>query len=244
MTATLGLRHLPERVGVQCRWVVKERRNGLWVPVLERKNLLTDYGLTALSAAFAGGYVAPQYLVIDTNKTTLTATYAIGVNAVVAVARVDLVGDNQIVLSPGTVRQETVTFSSVTASGPNYSYNLSSPTTKAHNSGDYVVRAVKSADTMSTVISEAAYDPTYNPGMRQAVVSTYSPASGQTTYQFYFTGVQANVLFMTLGLADQQALGAGNLHSHVVLGYDHTITAPATSTNDLEVDATLSLTNI
>lgn len=234
-----------ENLRIGCVWTVKERdpRTGLYIPKLSRKNLFTDYGLQALSGALSGGYVAPQYLVIETNKTTVLGTFAPGASVVTLVARVDQAGDTAVVLSAGTGNSETCAFSSVTANGPNFDYHLTSPTTKTHSAGDIAVRSPRTADLMSGVVGEAAYDPVNAPSTRQAVVSSYIPGAGQTTYQFYFTGIQANVYFALLGLSDSPTVGAGNLHNHVAFGYDHTIPGGSTSTNDLEIDATLTIVN-
>jgi hypothetical protein len=244
MTVTLDS-PLSSRLGISCVWTVKEKdpKSGLYIPVLRRKNLFTNYGLQALSGALAGTYIAPQYLVIETGHSTLVGSYGAGVNLVTSVARVDQAGDTQILLSPKTANEETMTFSSVTPNGPNFDYHLTANTTKAHTALDNVVRIPRAPDTMAGVVGEAAYDPTNFPGQRLPVVATYSPGAGQTTYQFYYTGIQANVFFALVGLADDIDIGQGNLHNHVALGYDHTIPGGFTSTSDLEIDATLTVVN-
>jgi hypothetical protein len=221
----------------RCIWTVKEKRGGLWVPVWEHKNLLTTYGLSALASAIGGGYSAPLYMVIDTDYASLQNSPSLGQVIVQLNKRIDITGDTQLILSPGTVVQETVTYSSVTGSGP-YTYNLTSGLTHNHNAGELVVRAPRSSDDLTTVISEAQYDSTNAPGKRLQATSGYSTGTGNWTSQYYFTGTQALVKFMSLGLSDSDTVGAGNLHNHVVLGYDH-----SGGGNDVEIDVSLTLTN-
>lgn len=222
---------------LSCVWTVKERdpETGLFVPVLEVKNLWTDYGLTQLASAVQGGYSAPAYLIIDTFGPHFSATYAAGVNAVASPTRVDVAGDTQLVLSPGTARQETVTFSSVTGTGP-YTYHLTGNTTQIHNVTDYLTRAPKATDTLTNVITEAQYDATNAPNQRMQSVAGYSQTTHNWTMQFYFNAGQALVNIMSCGLSESPTVGAGHLHNHFVLGYNHT-------SGDVEIDGSLTLTN-
>jgi hypothetical protein len=227
----------PSGVGVAVHWIVKEQQNGLWVAVSDFKNLVTDFGLTAFASAPAGTYTPPIYLVIDTSYTTMYVQANSGTNQVQLNADPTVAGDNQLVLSVGLAAQETVTFTSKTGSGP-YTFTLSANLVNTHPINDPVVRAVTSADSMASVLSEAQYDPTYNPGNRLAMTANYSPGTGQNTMQFFMSGNTAtNLFFAHVGLADQQVIGAvnTNLHNYASLGYNHN------STNDLEIDVTYTL---
>lgn len=229
------------KLGLSCTWTVKERdpKTGLFIPKLRVKNIFTNTGLNALASAVQGAYVAPTFLVIDSAGAKLQANYSAGVTAVNTDVRVDIGSDTQLILSPGTANQETVTFTSVVGSGP-YTYNLSAPTANAHNLDDYALRKPLVTDDMTTVVTEAQYDSTNAPGQRMPAASGYSNGSiGEWTIQFYFTGTQAPVVFNTLGLADSSDVGAGSLHNHFVLGYDHT-----TSGNDVEIDGLLTIANL
>lgn len=225
-----------EFLDVEVLWVVKERRNGLWVVEHSTYNRITTYGLTAFSGAPSGTYVAPTYLVIDTATTTMANTYLAGASSIQTVADPTVAGDTQLDLSVGLATQETVTFSSKTGTGP-YTFNLSSNTVNGHNSGDFVVRTPTAADTIASVLSEGQYDPTYFPNLRDPITSSFSPAAGQTTMQFFIAGIQAtNLFFSHVGLADALTIGAGNLHNYASLGYNHN------NTNDVEIDVTYNVT--
>jgi len=224
------------KVHVTVAWAIKERIGNEWVTILEKFNLLTTYGLTAFAAAPSGGYVAPVYLIIEQTKTTLVSSYIAGVSSIQTVADPTIGGDNQLVLGVGQVGQETVTYSSKTGSGP-YTFTLTAPTINPHTSGDFVCRAVRSADTLASVVSEAQYDPTYAAGKRVAQTAFYSPATGQNTMQFFIAGIQAtSIYFSHVGLADSPTIGAGNLHNYAAFGYNHN------NTNDVEIDVTWALT--
>lgn len=198
----------------------------------------TTYGLTALAAAVQGGYAPPVYLVLENNGSTLSAGYAAGVSAVQLVARVDLAGDTQIVLSPGLPTQETVSFSSVTGTGP-YTYNLTSPTFNTHATGDHVCRMPQASDTMAQVSGEFGFDPANSPGQRSSSPAGYSTGTGEWTMQFYLTGIQADSYIMMVGLSDSPNIGQGNLHAHLIVAVDHTFTTQAAAT-DLEIDVPLT----
>lgn len=225
-----------ERIGLSCEWVVKERHGGLWVPVLRVKNLVTTYGLTHLASAWGGTYVAPQWLAVDTDSATLSAGAVLGATSISTNKRVDLAGDTQLHIAPGTASAEKVTFSAVSGTGP-YTYTLSAATTFAHSTGDAVVRAVSASDGLSTLVSEGQYDSAAAPNARMPETTGYSPANGQWTHQFYFTGTQAIYTFNTLALMDSPTIGQGNMHNHFVLGYVHP------SGTDVEIDGTLTITN-
>jgi hypothetical protein len=206
--------------------------------VLKRKNIFTTYCLGALASAIGGGYNPPIYMVVDDDYTTLQTGASLGATAISTVSRKDITGDTQLILNPDGVNQETVTFSGTpTGSGP-YTYTLTSGLIHNHSGGEPVVRQTSANDDMTTVVSEIQYDATNNPGNRNDASAGYSAGNGNWTSQFYFTGVQALVKFMTLGLSESQAVGSGNLHDHVVLGYDH-----SSGGSDLEVDVSLTLTN-
>ncbi len=194
---------------VRVDWVFSERRGGLWVPIHRFHNLVTNYGLTALAQAPGGLYAPPIYLVIDT----------------------------QLVLSPGAAGQETVTFSSKSF-GPPFTYTLVGLLVNAHPLNDLAVRGPTILDTISSVVSEAQYDPTFNPNKRATLTASYSPGLGQGTMQFFLSGLTAtNLLFAHVGLADKQTIGVGgtNLHNYAALGYNHN------NTNDVEIDVTYTM---
>lgn len=221
-------------------WVLKEQRNGLWVALYDFKNVVTNYGATALASAPFGAYNPPLYLVIDTASTTLAGAVGINASSVITNADPTLAGDTQLVLSAGLSSQEIVTFSSKSGSGP-YTFTLSTNTVNAHNSNDPVVRGVTKTDTMASVVSEGQYDPTFNANKRLPVTSSYSPGQGQSTGQFFISGVVAtNLFFAHVGLADQINIpGIGtNLHNYAPLGYSHT------NTSNVEIDVTYTITAI
>lgn len=226
------------RIGAAVNWVIKERSGGLWVAKRQVKNLLTTFGLTAFASAPSATYTPPLYLVIDQAATTLNFSYSPGVTSIVTAADPTLGGDTQLVLSPATASQETVTFSSKSGSGP-FTFALSSATVNSHTLGDLVVRAPTANDTVSSVVSEAQYDPVNAPNQRLVQTSNFSPGSGQNTMQFFFAGITAtNVLFSHVGLSDTQTVGTGNLHNYAALGYNHT------NTNDVEIDVTWTLVGL
>lgn len=230
----------PIKIGVMVRWVVKvrRRRGGLWVPVHDFYNLVTDYGLTALSAAPSGNYTPPIYLVINTASTTLAAQANQGATSVSLNADPTLAGDTQLVLSVGLAAQETVTFVSKSGSGP-YSFVLQAPyPSNTHPASDPVVRAPTASDTMASVTAEAQYDPTFNPNKRSAMTASFSPGTGQNTMQFFLSGTTAtNLFFAHVGLADKLTIGAlnTNLHNYAPLGYNHN------NTDDVEIDVTYTV---
>ena len=75
--------------------------------------------------------------------------------------------------------------------------------------------------------------------MRMQSVGGYSGGTANWTMQYFFTGAQA--LFNLRPWVSQTAylIGQGNLHNLLVLGYNHTGT-----TNDLELDVSLTLSNV
>jgi hypothetical protein len=232
-----------ERVGVGCLWTIKEKdpTTGLYVPVLQKWNKLTSSGLSNLAAAWGvGTFVLPQYLIIDTNYGSLvSALSSTGLTSFQLTARIDIAGDTQVVLGAGTTNQETVTFSSVTGTGP-YTYNLSTPTTKTHLVTDPVLRQVNQNDTLSnSVVAELQYDATNDPNHRAVASAGYSQGIGNWTVQFFLTGTQAIGNLMTLGLSETQTVGIGILHNHCILGYYHSLAAM----QDIEIDASLTLVN-
>lgn len=218
-------------VKASCIWTVKERRGELWIPVLTRKNTVTQYGLTNLASAWSPTYTPPLYMVIDTASTFTTGSTAPGATTLPVNAQVDIAGDTQLVVDPGGANQETVTFSAYAAG--NYTV---SAMVNTHASGVRVVRQVRSVDTLSTVVSEGAYDAVNDAGHRAFFASGYSGGTGNFVASYYFTATQANFRMMTVGLSENQAIGAGNLHNHLVLGYDH-----SGGGNDVEIDVSLTL---
>lgn len=224
----------PSTISVLCVWTVKE--NGR--VVRRAKNIFTNYGLSSLASAVGGGYVPPYYLVIDSDKTVLSNNYSAGATSIQTAARKDISGDTQLVINPGGGTQETVTFSAVTGSGP-YTYTLTAGLANNHNSGETVLRQTAAADTLTSVISEVQYDATNAPNQRVLASAGYSTGSGNFTLQFYITAAQAQAVFNTVGLSEKLTVGQGNLHDHAVLGYDHTA-----GTNDVEIDVSITLTNV
>lgn len=226
-----------EKLKGKTRWVIKERIGGLWVPVFEGFNLMTDFGLTNLAAAFGGEFASPNYLVIDNFSGQIqNATLGVGSTSVSLDKRVDVAGDTQIVLGVGTGNEETVSFSAVTGSGP-YIYTISA-TTLSHVNLDYVVRQPKGGDTIATIQSEVQYAPTVFPGKRALKTGTgYSSGTGNHVMSFFITGSQAIGRWESLGTSESDTVGAGNLHNHLVIGYDHV------SGNDTQIDISLTLSN-
>lgn len=229
-----------ERGRAKVWWTVRVRdpRTGLYLPRLSRTNLFTDAGLSQLAAGWAGANQPPLYLVLDTYRPVLQATYAAGVTSIATDKQVHQPGDTQIVLDPGGVNEETVTWTTVSGTGP-YTYTISA-TTKSHASGISAVRAVRQSDTLAIAIrSEAAYDPVAAPNQRmKASGAGFSPGAGQYTMQFFLTGNQALVYWMTVGLSEAAQVGTGTLQNVLTMGLDHT-----TAGNDVELDITLTQSN-
>lgn len=234
---TLTLVSADSKLRAECVWTLKRRdESGLFVPVIEKKNLVTNNGLSALASAWGGGYAPPLYMVIDNFYSTTTSLRGVGSTTISTFARVDVAGDSQFVIEPGLAGQEICNFSSVTGTGP-YTYNLSIPTTISHPITSKVVRQVALADGLSSVLTEQQFDATNSPMLRAQLAAGYSTGPGNWTSQFYFTSTQANVWLMTLGLSENQNVGAGSLHNHIIFAYDNTAGA-----SDLEVDVSLTLT--
>lgn len=229
---------LANEVGVSVLWTIKERRSGLWVPVHRFHNLLTNYGLTAMAAAPSGQYVPPTYLVIDQAYVTMFTQANPGSTSIQLTSDPTIAGDTQLVLSAGLAAQEVVTITGPGVGTNPSTFTLSAATANTHLAADPVVRQVSSSDTMSSVLSEAQYDPTFNANSRSAMTSAYSPGTAQNTMQFFISGATATGLFFAhVGLADQQSMTAinTNLHNYAVLGYNHN------NTNDLEIDVLYTL---
>jgi hypothetical protein len=92
--------------------------------------------------------------VIESNYATFQQDYSTpGTTTIQTDIRVDQTLDTQIVLSPGLVSQELVTFTGVTGTGP-YTYTLATPTANTHPVGDPVCRQVNVQDTMTSVVDE------------------------------------------------------------------------------------------
>lgn len=230
--------HISSTLKTRVGWVVKEQQRGLWVPVHSFKNLLTTYGLTAFASAPSGQYTPPIYLAIDTASTTMYITGNIGDTAIQTTGDPTITGDTQLVLSVGLPAQETATFTSKSGAGP-YTFTLQSALVNAHPATDPVVRAVTTGDTISSVVSEGQYDPTFNPSGRVVQAAAFSPGVGQYTMQFFISGTTAtNLFFAHVGLVDQPLIGnvLTNLHNYASLGYNHN------NTNDLEIDVTWVVT--
>jgi hypothetical protein len=223
-------------------WTVKERdpKTGLFVPVLRKKNVQTEYGLTAYAGAFQGNYTPPVYMVIDDFKPTY-ATGSSGTTLKLATTtQPTFSGDSQIVLSIGTANEEIVTFTgSPTYSSGVYTYTLTASPVNSHSVGDICVRNPLDTDNMSDIFSEVQYDSTNAPNARMQSIGGYSGGTANWVMQFFFTSAQAQVYFATVGLADNVTVGQPNLHNLLALGLDHT-----GNTNDLELDVSLTLSNV
>ncbi len=227
----------PINLGVKVHWTVKERQSGAWVVMHEFDNLVTDYGLTALSGAPSNIYTPPIYLVIETSKTTMSSQANSGTASAVLVADPTIAGDTRLVLSVGLATEEVVTFSSKSGTGP-YTFTLAGNLAFTHPVADPVVREVANGDSMSAVLAEAQYDPTFDPNNRSVLASSFSPGIGQTTSQFFLAGITAtNLFFAHVGMADARPVGSssGHLHNYAHLGYSHT------NTNDIEIDVAWTL---
>lgn len=229
------------KAGFSCIWTVKEKRGGIWVPVIRRKNTITDFGLSSLAAAWNGIAVPPLYIILEQNQTTVHANTTIGATSIQLDGIANLTGDTKIRLSVGTANEETATFSARSGTGP-YTYTVTA-LTKAHTAGDLCARLPQQSDDMTKVPAELDYDTTVA-GTRAPITSSYAVSAGIYVFQFYFTGIQANGRLFTVGMGDSATEGLGNLYNHIILGYDHRIIGPATTTNDVEIDATLTATNV
>jgi hypothetical protein len=232
---------LAHRLNTTFIWTVKERdpESGLFIPKLTRKNIQTNYGMTAYAGAFQGTYTPPIFMVVDGFNPTFSSLT--GTTLVLNASRQPTLGtDSQLVLSIGTANQEVVSFSGTPAqAGSLWTYSLTAAPTLAHVSGDICVRNPTATDTMTAIFSEQQYDTVNAPNQRMQSVGGYSGGTANWTMQYFFTGAQALVYFATVGLSDAATLGTGNLHNLLVLGYNHTGT-----TNDLELDVSLTLSNI
>lgn len=227
-----------EPLKLKTRWTIKERVGGRWRRVWTGTNVMTDYGLTALASAFGGEYTAPVYLVIDNYSGQIqnSGGVAAGATSVTLNKRIDSAGDTQIVLGVGTANEEVVSFSAVTGSGP-YIYTVSA-TTNSHVQNEYCVRNPRQSDTLASIQSEVQYAPTVFPGKRtQRIGLGYSSGIGNHVMSFFITGAQAAGRWESLGTADSDTVGSGNLHNHLVSGYDHS------SGNDTQIDISLTISN-
>jgi hypothetical protein len=229
-----------EAVRVHCVWTVKERdpKSGFFIPVLQRKNIFTNYGLTALAAVPGGQpYTAPQYLAIENNGAAITNAGGISASATSCTAATDILeaGDTQLILGVGTANQETVTGASVSGTGP-YTYSFAA-CTKSHANGDPICRVPLAGDTVATLQNEWQYDSTNAPNQRMGSAAGYTTGTGVWVTQWYYNGAQGLGNMTTIGMCDLVTVGGGNLHNHVALGYVHS------SGSDVEIDGTLTLIN-
>jgi hypothetical protein len=220
-------------------WRIRERdrRSGIIRAEVKAKNLWTNYGLTALAS---GALPTTTYLAVENAGTTVNSTYAAGVSSFTTNLQVHQSGDTQIVASVGGVHQETLTFSSATVNADSScTYTLSSPTTQAHTAGDLACRQVSASDTMSNVLNEKQYDSVNFPNQRMSIAGGYSGGTGNWIYQFYYPGPTLQTTLLIVGMCDSPTIGQGNLINHFTLGYVHNNT-----NNDLEIDGSLTLSNI
>lgn len=197
--------------------------------------MFTQYGLIQVAGALTNGEQS-LYLVIESFSASLSSSLSPGATSVTTNQRVDQTGDIQIVLSPGLSTQEIVSFSAVSGSGP-YTYTIS-PCSHAHASGDPVCRQVAVTDTMSNVVGEVQFDPVNAPGQRVVSPGGYSVGPGNWVFQFYLPGGTAQTQIMICGISDSQFIGQGNLLAHFILGLNN-----SGGTNDLEIDASLTIAN-
>jgi hypothetical protein len=222
---------------LRATWTIKEKRGGLWVPVWEGHNLFTNDGLTSLAAFFSGEGDPPGYLVIDDYSAQIQNVGGIsaGATSVSLDNAINESGDTELVIDAGGANEETVTFSARSGSGP-YTYTISA-TAHAHAQDIYVVRKPKIDDVIGDIQSEVQYSPVALPGQRSPRRGFYSSGNGNGTMQFMITGSQAVGRFESLGLSESATVGAGLLHNHVAVGYDHS------SGVDVEVDISVDIAN-
>lgn len=227
-----------ERKEVRVGWSIKQRKSGVWVPVWEGHNLMTEFGLTGLASAFGGLYDPPIYLVIDDFSASIqnVGTLSAGATSVTLDERVDEDGDEEIVLGVGTANEEARPFSAVTGSGP-YIYTISA-TAHDHAHGDLVCRQPMETDTIDSIQSEIQYSPIAFPGKRAIKSGNgFSSGTGNHVMSFFITGGQAIGTWMSLGTSESPNIGDGNLHNHLVVGFDHE------EGNDTQIDISLTLSN-
>lgn len=235
--------HVKQRpLVVRAIWTIKERQvtpishQEVWVPVFQDHNLFTNDGLTQLAAFFSGSGSPPGYLVIDNYSGQIqNASLAIGATSVQTDKIVDETGDTQLVLGVGSANEETVTKSARSGTGP-YTYTISA-TTKTHAHLDYVVRKEKIDDVIADIQSEVQYSPTIFPGKRSPRRGFFSAGNGNGTMQFVVTGGEAVGRFESLGLSESDTVGAGLLHNHLAVGYDHT------GGVDVEIEVSVDIAN-
>lgn len=231
-----------QKIGIigEWTWRERERKSGLIVAEKTFRNKLTTYGLTALGSAISGAYTPPLWLAVENSYSLLTSAVSIGATSVSLATDVHQAGDTQITLGAGQANQETVTFTSVTGTGP-FVYALSTPLTFNHTAADpdWVVRTPQESDATSNLAGEVQYDATNFPNQRMVSPGGYSPGSKQWTVQFFFPGPLLVGYIMNCGLVDNVTVGAGNLHNHFTLGIHHTNTA-----NDQEIDGVFTFSNV
>jgi hypothetical protein len=228
---------MEHQVNAQCIWTLKEKRNGIYVPRLRKKNLITSYGLNNLAGAWSGTLNPPYYLVIDSTNGTVNATTGPGSPTIVLNSDPTAAGDTQLVLSVGMSNQEVVTFSSKSGTGP-FTYNLTANTAQTHYINDPCTRQPTPSDTMGVIMNPVQYDSVNYPNEWENWQGGYAQGVGNWTLQFYIPAAQALAFFGTLGLSDNIAFGQGNLHALLAFGYDH-----SQGVSDVEIDASLTITN-
>lgn len=224
-------------LALRCEWTVKEKVGGMWIVRKRVRNIFTNYGLQALASALSGAYTAPLWLAIEAYYAVPTSLTAAGSGTIVFASRIDQAGDSQLILGVGLASQETVTYTSVTGTGP-YTYTLSGVTANSHPTTDPCCRVPLVTDTVAQLSQEIQYDSTNFPNQRMQSPGGYSPGTAQWTAQFYFPGPTAQGFIALAGLTDNETIGQGNLHNHFALGYNNN-----NSSNDLEIDGVLTLAN-
>lgn len=229
-------------IGIRGDWVIRERdsKTGLLIAEKHIKNIATNYLLTNIGAALSGAFTPPLWLAVDNSYSYLSSPASPGDSSVYLVTDLHQVGDTQITLGAGQGNQETVTFTSVTGTGP-YQYHLSGTVAHSHTTTDpdYVVRTPLATDSVTNLVSEMQYDSTDFPNQRMASPGGYSPGTGQWTVQFFYPGPTLSGYIMTAGLIDNVTVGVGQLHNHFIIGYNH-----SSSTTDIELDGTFTFSNV
>ena len=109
---------MAHRLNTSFVWTVKERdpETGLFVPKLTRKNIQTNYGMTAYAGAFQGTYTPPIYMVIDGFAPTISSIT--GTTLILSASQQPtLSSDTQLVLSVGSASQEVASFTGTPSPG-------------------------------------------------------------------------------------------------------------------------------
>jgi hypothetical protein len=231
-----------QHIGVKgvWRWRERDHKTGLVVAEKVVHNVVTDYGLTNIGQAWLSGTPTPLYLAVESTHTYLSVPAPGGSAFIQTLTAIHQFGDTQLTIAAGQSNQETVTFTSVTGTGP-YTYNLSGTVQHGHTIADpdWVTRTPQHTDVITALASELQYDPVNFPNQRILSPGGYSPGLGQWTIQFFFPGPTLVGYIMNAGIVDNITLGVGNLYNYFTLGINHNNTA-----NDQEIDGTFTFSNV